>query len=1147
MLKQGLFATNEGFIYTVYEVEEKNYYRIDFVRDSADFNIEPDAVAYSYIRRRKAFEYGDRSIYDAYMSVLRDAHSLYTRNSTKESFWENGKFYQKYVKDDESVGYHEESTLENGVFYSSTLLYNNNTISMSMLSSIFDVKMDPLNFYDYTEVGIIGHIEEKITTPYYPLKLLRQKYDIAHLDKEDYSVCTDIQTFYKEIERFKNSDYPLRGFDTETTGTDVHRFGKDKLVGVILASDPHHSVYFPFRHTEFENLPMHCLKDIADAINEKGDITVAHNKKFDRQVMLNEGYNVHVKWDSMLLSIIVNPTIGKGLHSLKDLVFKLTGKVYLELENIFISNKLIDFKVLPKEIVKLYACPDATNTILVFEELLKQLPSSQYKLLELECELNDIICEQEWYGMRVDVKKYQHQYENCNYVIETLHRAFCALTHETGNIDSADVLRNLIYNKMKCKVLVYTKTNRPSTSAAAISKLASIKRDKPLDITKPILDIDGSVVIKAEALANAKYPVLVILEKYREYMKRKTAFYARFEKTMESGRIYFWVNQYGAATGRQSSPMHQLPPELKEVMLSDSDECDLWGPDYSQIELRMIAYLAGEDSLIKLCSDPNNDIHRVIGSLISNKEMWEITDEERKVGKRRNFGVVYLISKYGLAGQIFGAGYTTENVKFCEEQLNAFYKRFKRIDRYIKANASRVQTRGYMETRIYKRRRYFNEIFDPDITSRRKASLIRQANNVPVQGTAADLLKLALVNMQHYIHSKGWDEIMESGYPRVRLMLSIHDEILISSDKTIPYEEIMDMIASCMEIKIEGAPPFFAEPSKMDNWGQHDEDSLCMPVVLRDKLIKQYKETGVSAFKKSKFVLNVTSTIRNVATANIPIVDKIKQITNIATWTCEQADYVSELTEAMKVEAVTRYVQSNFVNYYPTNYSDIINEYHDEELKTFMEDCIAKAGEDYHDVAQLVRHPSLTFALLDRYAKELKGKDLSHVEKIEEATRLYMLDRNENKPMPEVVLTTSISFERIESEKEKFFEEIEDVVNFDENGEVVYDKETEELENDEYRFSQYDDEEFIFERTTGEIVKVWEIADTILVDMQDLMPADANKVIAEVYKAQNKNGFFKVLFMYDGKTLDPGLQVEELDTKAISDMILELEGVKVDA
>ena len=255
--------------------------------------------------------------------------------------------------------------------------------------------------------------------------------------------------------------------------------------------------------------------------------------------------------------------------------------------------------------------------------------------------------------------------ENCDYTMNMLLQAFRAITGVDGNINSTEVLSNLIFGKMSCPVLVRTKTGKPSTGAASIKKLASIKLEgeRKNCIEGDLCDLNGRPVVKAKDLNNAKYPALVILEKYRVYNKLRTAFYSRFERTKRSGRVFFWVNQNGATSGRQSSPMHQLPPELKDIILSDSPEHDMWDPDYSQIELRMIAFLAGEKELIELCKDPENDIHRAIGSLISNKEMWQISSEERKVGKRRNFGVVYMISAYGLAAQIAGAGYSKKDVE----------------------------------------------------------------------------------------------------------------------------------------------------------------------------------------------------------------------------------------------------------------------------------------------------------------------------------------------------------------------------------------------------------------------------------------------------------------------------------------------------
>ena len=1066
MLKQGLLITPRGSTYTIYEVEEPNFYRLDFVTDNADFNIEVDKIVYSIVRRKKTYKYGDDAIYREYSQLVRDIGFQRGKTDT-ESYWENGKFYQKFKKVDEANGFTQETLTENGTFQSTSVFFNGYTYMMQVVARVYGVKLEPLNFFEYEDVGLVSTNTSKITTPYYPLTLLKAKYDIEHLADYNFKVVHTVEEAREELLLYDTSTYPLRGFDTETTGLDVSMYGTDELVGVILARSDKDSTYFPFRMKEMENLPIEFLSELVEVLNKHGDITTAHNKQFDIQVMLKEGYKIHVKWDTRILSFIINPVLEKGAHALKELIFKMNGKVYLELQNIFVSDKLIDFSILPEDITELYACPDGTNAIQLFEYLLPNLLEDNKKLFEYECELADLKAEQEYYGMRVDLKRYTHQYENCNYIIDQLLKAFRIMTRIDGNVNSSDVIRDLLYNKMHCKVIARTKTGQPSTSSATIDKLASTKADEEHHITQNIVDLDNKVIVKASDLAQAKYPALIILSKYKKYIKLKTAFYARFERTMTTGRVFFWINQNGTASGRQSSPMHQLPSELKDCMLADSDDHRFWGPDYSQVELRMIAYLANEPELIERCRDWHNDIHRAIGSLISNKEMWAITPEERSKGKRRNFGVVYLISKYGLAGQIFGPGYTTENVEFCEHQLDEFYNRFKRIKRYLAINREIVTTKGYMQTAIFHRRRYFKQIFDPDITSRQKASLIRQANNMPVQGTSADLIKIAEVNYSRYIHNKGWDAIMDNGLPRVRAMLSIHDEVILSADKSIPVEEIIKMIRTCMEIELDGAPPFFVQPAYMHNWGEHSDDSVAMPIGLRDDLIDAYDKTGVSK-----------------------------------------------------------------INY--DNYIDVLNKYRDNQLEQYMEDLISKYGTDYKILGQHVRHPSLTFDLLDRFHNDIADLGLEHEDNITEACRLY-LEKRKGTYVAKEKEATSV----VESDSDKFFDEAEALVQFDEYGDVIY-TDTDDDE-DAVPVSIYDDEKFINAVTDNKLYRVWELADTIFIDMSELLDTDANKIIQEAYKYKDDNGFYNVLFLYAGKTLKPGLKVEDIPVDALSDMIVEME------
>lgn len=1139
MLVTGIFRYNNE-MFTTYEINEAGFYRFDMVRDSANFQTDIDAVVYSQVHRKKTYSIGNVDIYENYLK-LKETVMHCKKKSTTDSYWEDNEFVVRTKSVSVKDNYTMETIHRNGNLSETTIEGPGFFIYTSVTDPIYGVKLEPLNFSEYVAHAVDDSVvDEEGNVLFHSMDYLKRRFDIAHLDSMDFVVATDVATFRKRLQDIKTNPCPFRGFDTETTGTDVCMYGDDYMVGVIVGHDEHTSTYFPFRHTGDFNLPMECLKELMDYLMTIPEKLVAHNKQFDRQVMLKEGYDLLIKWDTMLLSIILNPIIKKGVHALKYLMQELNGKVYLELVNIFLNKKDIDFSVLPVDIIKYYACPDATSVITLLKHQLTQLPKFQYRLAFLECDLADLKADQEYYGIRVDVKKYERQYKNCNYILERLLEAFRILTAEDGNINSPNVLLNLLYNKMKCKVLLRTQKGQPSTSSAAIKKLASVKTKQPHQITEDIKDLYGNTIIKASELANSMYPALVILAKYREYNKLKTAFYARFERTMKTGRIFFWINQNGAATGRQSSPMHQLPPALKEVILADTDYHDFWGPDFSQIELRMIAYLAGETELIELAKNPDNDIHRIIGSLISNKEMWAITPEERSTGKRRNFGVVYLISAMGLAGQIFGPGYTTENVAFCQQQLDDFYKHFKRIDRYIKRNAYLVKKNGYMQTAWYNRRRLFPEVFDENIEPRKLASVLRMANNVPVQGTAADYMKLAEVQMYARIREKGWNKLVD-GYPLVRVMLSAHDEAIISAHQSIPYEEIIAMITECMETPVEGAPPFFVQPARMTNWADHSDDSVAMPIRLRDKVIADYYETGKSVFKNSYFELVIPDDIK--AEMNKETVEPVKSIVKRTYQSCKlifkEGDYVTEATDEHLKEAVFNYVESSRTRYRVDNYKELLNNFRTAQLDAYMKDLIAKYGTDYKIVGEKVRHPSLTHSLLEVYHEDLKGKDLTHEERITEATRMFIEEM-----LSKADKQTSFMFkldvtENKESDKDKFETQLSTLVQYDANGEVIFESEEEEESFDEYESDDPDIESLLSDVFT-DITYVWELGDTISFDCQELTAEDVNRVLSYIYEHQDSKGFYKVKLIYSGKLIDTKMRLESLNYDEANNLIKRL-------
>ncbi|MDR1523286.1 MAG: hypothetical protein LBS29_04980 [Endomicrobium sp.] len=1060
MLKQGVFVDKSGEAHTLYVQETKGFYRLDIVKPGANYHVDVEAVEFSVVKKRKTLTFGNLGLYEDFRE-LQNMSTFIHAPINKESYWKDGKFYTVSIQEQIDVSYASKCTHCNGKVEVISVQYGNRTYTLYMIAEYNNVSLDPINVMQYAEDVISLTDTIDVDTPYYPLRILRAKFNLSHLEKRDDVVADSIKIARERLHAIDVAEKEYIGFDTETTGLRVDMLDDDKMVGVVLACNENQSTYFPFRHSEIDNLPLSFLKEIMDVVIKHQDILIMHNGKFDRKVMKKEGYDVRCKWDSLVLSYLVNPVMEKGVHMLKNLMFEYNGLKYLELEDIFVSKQLINFGILPVDIVRLYACPDASNTIAIFKYLYDKLPKYSRNIYEVECDLAHVKADQEYYGLRVDVDSYLKNYDNCEYILDILIRAFRQLTRIDGNINSPAVISDLMYYKMKCPVLVRTKkTGKASTGALAIKKLAKIKMDKESNVADDIVDKFGTVIVKATDLNVAKYPALVILEKYRVYNKLRNSFYARFERTMKSERIFFWINQNGASSGRQSSPMHQLPPELKGTIIADSDTHVMWDIDYSQMELRMIAYLAGEKDLITSFHDPDNDIHRVIGSLITGKEMWEISASERKIGKTRNFGVVYLISEYGLAKQLFGAGAERDKSQLmaAKQSLDDFYNKFKRIRKYVKNNADLVKRDGFITTK-FGRDRYFKEIFNPELSSGEKASIIRKANNTPVQGSAADYLKIAETNFDSYIRAKGWDKIREDGLPFVRLALSIHDEVLLMADKSIPYEEILLMIRTCMEIPVKDAPPFFCCPSKVQSWEEHDDDSVVMPVRLRDKLIAEYVKTGVSVLNEE-------------------------------------------------------------------NYLGIIHQYRNELLFAYMESLIKEHGSNFSDY---IRHPTLTHELLARYELQ-KGSDMSHEEHIKYAAKMYVEGKEIDKgEMKEVKILS-----------DDFFESLEALVNFDNNGDIIY--EIDEEQEDVYDSVTQEDANFIYTMTSGEIIKVWELGDAMCIDVNGLDLAHVNEIIQELWKYREDAGFFKVLLYFNQSIIDAKFRVENIPKEAISKLIISKAG-----
>ena len=373
MLSSGTFITPTD-TYTIYEIDEPGFYRIDFLRGNAAFQVDPDSVVYSHVHRRNTYTYGNKDLYLEYLRVQTTLESSKMKTQQK-SEWVDGVFSVVIHGENAKHGYTSDIVMQNGNKVQSTLRGDGYAIHMFVSDPIYGIKLEPMNFGYYEQTTLSNDTISDVESGaiYHTMDYLRRRYDLSHLDDYDFEVVTDVRSARKRLWEYRKSKFPIKGFDTETTGLDVSMYGEDKVVGIILAENTEKSTYFPFRHTGDFNLPIEFMQEVADAVIEQQDHTVAHNKKFDRCAMLKEGFDIQVKWDSMQLSIILNPIIQKGAHALKTQIDQLLGKHFLELDEIFVNPKDINFAVLDVELIKYYACPDGTNAIRLLQHQLEQL------------------------------------------------------------------------------------------------------------------------------------------------------------------------------------------------------------------------------------------------------------------------------------------------------------------------------------------------------------------------------------------------------------------------------------------------------------------------------------------------------------------------------------------------------------------------------------------------------------------------------------------------------------------------------------------------------------------------------------------------------------------------------------------------------
>ena len=570
---------------------------------------------------------------------------------------------------------------------------------------------------------------------------------------------------------------PAVCFDTETTSLNPL---EAELVGIAFSWEAGKGYYVPF--SEDKETVSKRIEQLRPFFESKDIEKIGQNLKYDIKVMQNYGVQVKGKlFDTMLAHYLINPDMRHNMDVLAETYLNYTPVSITELIGKKGKNQL-SMRDVPLEKQTEYAVEDADITFQLAAhfkpELLEAKTDTLFK--DIEIPLLRVLASMENEGINLD-KDFLHSLStDLNNDILNLEKQIYKAAGEEFNIGSPKQLGEILFNKMK---LVdkpkKTKTGQYSTAEDVLSYLA-----KDHEIIKNVLDYRGLAKLKS-----------TYVDALPEQIETKT------------GRVHTDYMQTVAATGRLSSnnPNLQNIPirtergrQVRKAFVPRDENYVLLAADYSQIELRIIAALSEEDTMIEAFKN-GEDIHASTAAKVFNVSLEEVTREQRSNAKTVNFGIIYGVSAFGLSNQ------TDLTRAEAKELIETYYKTYPKLRNYMSEQIDFARDNGYVQT-VLGRRRYLKDINGNNAIVRGAAE--RNAVNAPIQGSAADIIKIAMIN----IHEK-----LSSGNYKTKMLLQVHDELVFDCYKP-ELEEMKTLIKTEMENAYKMAVPLDVEVGIGENW-----------------------------------------------------------------------------------------------------------------------------------------------------------------------------------------------------------------------------------------------------------------------------------------------------------------------------------------
>lgn len=598
-----------------------------------------------------------------------------------------------------------------------------------------------------------------------------------------YEIITEQNQFDSWLNKLQQAK--LIAFDTETTSLDAQQA---ELVGLSFAIAPYQAIYIPVGH-DYIGAPKQLSRDavltaLKPILEDVNTAKIGQHAKYDMNVLAHYGIKVQgIKFDTMLESYILDS--GASRHNMDALADHYLNETTIKFEAIAGKGaKQLTFNQIALEQAAPYAAEDADITFRLHHTLWQKLlqePDQANVLTAIEMPLVPVLARIERNGALVDAKLLHAQSQELGEKMITLERKAFELADQSFNMGSPKQLGEILYTKLGLPIIKKTATGQASTDEAVLAELAS-----------------------------QGYELPKILMEYRTLSKLKSTYTDRLPEQIngKTGRIHTSYHQAVTSTGRLSSSdpnLQNIPVRTEEgrrirQAFIAPQGYKLLSADYSQIELRIMAHLAQDEGLLNAFRH-NLDVHKATASEVFGVPVEEVTSDMRRKAKAINFGLIYGMSAFGLAKQI------GVDRKEAQEYIDKYFTKYPGVLRYMEDTRTLASEKGYVET-LFKRRLYLPNIQSSNANIRKGAE--RTAINAPMQGTAADIIKLAMINVDNWLQQDNLD---------AKVILQVHDELVLEVKEDI-LSYVTENIKRIMSNSTTLSVPLVVDAGVGKNWDE---------------------------------------------------------------------------------------------------------------------------------------------------------------------------------------------------------------------------------------------------------------------------------------------------------------------------------------